>query len=60
MLCLICHSVCAVLQGKFKHELTLDNLVTGQEFSRPFQRLPAQWFVDVSVGCMRACSAARL
>ncbi|KAG2489882.1 hypothetical protein HYH03_011684 [Edaphochlamys debaryana] len=34
------------LQGRFKAPVRLDSLVTGQEFSRPFRRLPPAWMVE--------------
>ncbi|PNW84735.1 hypothetical protein CHLRE_03g156550v5 [Chlamydomonas reinhardtii] len=34
------------MQGRFKAPLCLDSVVTGQEFARPFRRLPAPWFVE--------------
>ncbi|KAG2440245.1 hypothetical protein HXX76_004357 [Chlamydomonas incerta] len=34
------------MQGRFKTPLSLDSVVTGQEFGRPFRRLPAPWFVE--------------
>lgn len=34
------------VQGKFKQAAAFDDLVTGQEFHRPFKNLPARWFVE--------------
>ena len=34
------------IQGRFKHELAFDDVVTGQEFARPAQNLPAKWLVE--------------
>ncbi|KXZ48705.1 hypothetical protein GPECTOR_26g608 [Gonium pectorale] len=45
------------MQGRFKAPLSLDSVVTGQEFSRPFRRLPAAWFVEhVLIGLARQVS----
>eukprot|EP00877_Chromochloris_zofingiensis_P007486 jgi/Chrzof1/2991/Cz12g07080.t1 len=35
-----------MVQGKFKQAAAFDDLVTGQEFHRPFKNLPARWFVE--------------
>lgn len=34
------------MQGRFKRELAFDDVVTGQEFARPAQNLPAKWLVE--------------
>ena len=34
------------IQGRFKRELAFDDVVTGQEFARPAQNLPAKWLVE--------------
>jgi hypothetical protein len=36
----------ATAQGKFKRPLSVDAVVFGQEFSKPFKNLPAPWFID--------------
>ena len=33
------------IQGRFKQELAFEDVVTGQEFGRPAQNLPAKWLV---------------
>ncbi len=34
------------IQGRFKRELDFEDVVTGQEFGRPAQNLPAKWLVE--------------
>ena len=34
------------IQGRFKQPAGLDDVVTGQEFSRPAVNLPAKWLVE--------------
>ncbi|MEW5308709.1 MAG: hypothetical protein WDW38_000647 [Sanguina aurantia] len=34
------------VQGRFKEPVAVSSVTTGQEFSQPFQRLPAPWFVE--------------
>ncbi len=34
------------IQGRFKQELAFEDVVTGQEFGRPAQNLPAKWLVE--------------
>lgn len=34
------------IQGRFKQELGFDDIITGQEFSRPAKNLPAKWLVE--------------
>jgi hypothetical protein len=34
------------LQGRFKQRLEMENVVSGPEFERPYQNLPARWFVE--------------
>ncbi|KXZ48704.1 hypothetical protein GPECTOR_26g607 [Gonium pectorale] len=34
------------MQGRFKAPLSLESVVTGQEFPRPLRHLPAAWFVE--------------
>ena len=34
------------IQGRFKQSAGLDDIVTGQEFSRPAVNLPAKWLVE--------------
>ena len=33
-------------QGRFKQPLSMEAIVSGQEFFRPAQNLPAKWLVD--------------
>ena len=33
-------------QGRFKQPLSMEAVVSGQEFFRPAQNLPAKWLVD--------------
>eukprot|EP00798_Chlamydomonas_sp_ICE-L_P022718 gene22718-29881_t len=39
------HSWIAI-QGKFKTPISVDTLITGQEFDRPFEGLPPRWLLD--------------
>ena len=34
------------LQGRFKRPVSVEDLVTGQEFARPPRNLPAKWLVE--------------
>ncbi|CAL8462121.1 g1652 [Coccomyxa elongata] len=34
------------VQGRFKADLLLEDIVTGQEFARPLHNLPATWLLD--------------
>ena len=34
------------VQGRFKQAIGFEDVVTGQEFSRPAQNLPAKWLVE--------------
>lgn len=34
------------VQGRFKQELSFDDVLTGQEFARPAKNLPAKWLVE--------------
>ena len=34
------------LQGRFQQPLSLDDLVTGQEFPRAARNLPAKWLLE--------------
>lgn len=34
------------IQGRFTRPVVMNHLVSGPEFSRPFVKLPAKWFVE--------------
>lgn len=44
------------LQGRFKEQIAFDDLMTGQQFSRPFRQLPAQWLLQGLISAARALS----
>ena len=37
---------CIMVQGRFKQPLSLDDVITGQEFCRPAVNLPGKWLVE--------------
>ena len=45
------------IQGRFKQELAFEDVVTGQEFGRPAQNLPAKWLVETVLIKARALQA---
>ena len=36
----------STLQGRFKQELALEDVLTGQSFDRPARNLPPHWLVE--------------
>ena len=46
------------IQGRFKRELDFEDVVTGQEFGRPAQNLPAKWLVETVLIKVGYCSSA--
>lgn len=34
------------IQGRFKQQVPMVNVISGPEFSRPYKNLPAIWFVE--------------
>ena len=45
-----------LVQGHFKRELRMDEVQTGQEFSRPLLRLPARWLITACMKVIRRLS----
>lgn len=43
----------AIVQGKFKKELPVSDVLTGHEFARPLQRLPPSWMVRAGTNLIR-------
>jgi hypothetical protein len=48
-----------VVQGRFKKPLGVSEALTGQEFGRPFEKLPAMWLVEHGLlACARRVSTS--
>jgi len=42
-----------IVQGRFKEELNVADVLTGHEFDKPFQRLPPSWILSAGMSLIR-------
>ena len=43
------------IQGRFKQQVPMLNVISGPEFSRPYKNLPAIWFVEHVLLAVSVC-----